>query len=114
MFLFFSHSFSRPLSFHSSSLPTFCHSLIQVSTQGWLMATTAATPMATTSTANDRPPPQLISFPLNVLTLQDVILDSPVFRSNLEQVAEQSDLFEKWLEGFVRGLKQLLDSLSSM
>jgi hypothetical protein len=78
------------------------------------MATTAATPMATSSLPNDRPPPQLISFPLNVLTLQDVILDSPIFRSNLDQVAEQSDLFEKWLEGFVRGLKQLLDSLSSM
>ncbi|KAI8332136.1 hypothetical protein BC941DRAFT_474549 [Chlamydoabsidia padenii] len=65
-----------------------------------------------TTTKNDQPPPQLISFPPNVLTLQDVILDSPAFRSNLEQVAEQSDHFERWLEGFVRGLKQFLDSLS--
>ncbi|ORZ16542.1 hypothetical protein BCR42DRAFT_37851 [Absidia repens] len=56
--------------------------------------------------------PTLISSPLNILTLQDVILDSPIFRSNVEQVADQADLFEKWLDGFVRVLKSYVDSLS--
>ncbi|KAI8343352.1 hypothetical protein BC941DRAFT_388418 [Chlamydoabsidia padenii] len=65
-----------------------------------------------TTTRNERPPPTLISYPIDILTLQDVILDSPAFRSNIEQVAEQADLFEKWLEGFVRVLKHYIDSLS--
>lgn len=108
---------SLPNHFHCHLLLFFInpfHSLIQTGISGRSMATTVATPMANTRIKNDRPLPHLISFPLNALTLQDVILDSPVFRSNLEQVAEQSDLFEKWLESFVRSLKQLLDSLSSM
>lgn len=66
-----------------------------------------------TTTQIERPPPTLVSYPINILTLQDVILDSPAFRSNVDQVAEQADLFEKWLEGFVRVLKQYIDSLSS-
>jgi hypothetical protein len=66
-----------------------------------------------TTTQPEGPPPILVSHPINLLTLQDVILDSPAFRSNIDQVAEQADLFEKWLEGFVRVLKQYIDSLSS-
>jgi hypothetical protein len=66
-----------------------------------------------TTTQPEGPPPTLVSHPINLLTLQDVILDSPAYRSNIDQVAEQADLFEKWLEGFVRVLKQYIDSLSS-
>ncbi|ORZ22496.1 hypothetical protein BCR42DRAFT_345381 [Absidia repens] len=65
-----------------------------------------------TTIHNERFLPSLISYPMNILTVQDVILDSPAFRSHIEQVADQSERFEKWLDNFVRAFKSYLDSLS--
>ncbi|CAO3594773.1 unnamed protein product [Absidia cylindrospora] len=65
-----------------------------------------------TAIHNEQFPPTLISYPMNILTVQDVILDSPAFRSHIEQVADQSECFEKWLDSFVRTFKLYLDSLS--
>ncbi|KAI9322134.1 hypothetical protein BX666DRAFT_577133 [Dichotomocladium elegans] len=53
----------------------------------------------------------LVSSPTNVWTLHDVILDSPVWKSNLAHLEEQIDHFEKWVEGFTRALKQFVDAV---
>ncbi|KAI8082929.1 uncharacterized protein BX664DRAFT_186199 [Halteromyces radiatus] len=65
-----------------------------------------------TSIITNRPP--LISYPTHILTLQDVIVDSPVFRSNVQHLEDQVDLFEKWLEGFIRVLKSYIDALTKV
>ena len=38
----------------------------------------------------------LVSFPPNLWTIQDVLIDSPVWKSNILHLEEQNDHFEKW------------------
>ncbi|KAG2233388.1 hypothetical protein INT48_000391 [Thamnidium elegans] len=53
----------------------------------------------------------LISSPTNILTIQDVVLDSPVWRANVLHLEDQIDQFEKWIDGFIRALKNYIDAL---
>ncbi|KAI8342234.1 hypothetical protein BD560DRAFT_359388 [Blakeslea trispora] len=55
--------------------------------------------------------PSLVSSSTNTLTIQDVVLDSPVWRSNLLHLQDQVDLFEKWVEGFMKALKSYIESI---
>ncbi|KAF1805942.1 hypothetical protein FB192DRAFT_1365244 [Mucor lusitanicus] len=55
--------------------------------------------------------PFLVSSPTNILTLQDVILDSPVWRANVLHLEEQIDQFEKWIDGFTRALKSYIEAI---
>lgn len=57
--------------------------------------------------------PFLVSSPTNILTLQDVILDSPVWRANVLHLEEQIDQFEKWIDGFTRALKSYIEAIHS-
>ncbi|KAL9552880.1 hypothetical protein MBANPS3_003554 [Mucor bainieri] len=56
--------------------------------------------------------PFLVSSPTNILTLQDVILDSPVWRANVLHLDEQIDQFEKWIDGFTRALKNYIEAIN--
>ncbi|GAN05638.1 hypothetical protein MAM1_0097d05110 [Mucor ambiguus] len=56
--------------------------------------------------------PLLVSSPTNILTLQDVILDSPVWRANVLHLEEQIDQFEKWIDGFTRALKNYIEAIN--
>ncbi|KAK4513061.1 Glutaredoxin [Mucor velutinosus] len=56
--------------------------------------------------------PFLVSSPTNLLTLQDVILDSPVWRANVLHLEEQIDQFEKWIDGFTRALKNYIEAIN--
>ncbi|KAI8997434.1 hypothetical protein BDB01DRAFT_38100 [Pilobolus umbonatus] len=51
----------------------------------------------------------LIASPTNILTIHDVILDSPVWRANLLHLEDQIEHFEKWIDGFLRALKGYID-----
>ncbi|KAI9491484.1 hypothetical protein BDB00DRAFT_483753 [Zychaea mexicana] len=53
----------------------------------------------------------LVSLPTNVWTIHDVIVDSPVWKSNILHLEEQIDHFEKWVEGFMKALKQYIDAV---
>ncbi|KAI9265211.1 hypothetical protein BDA99DRAFT_604465 [Phascolomyces articulosus] len=53
----------------------------------------------------------LISFPTNIWTIHDVIIDTPVWKSNILHLEEQIDHFEKWVEGFMKALKQYIDAV---
>ncbi|KAI8141299.1 hypothetical protein BJV82DRAFT_670923 [Fennellomyces sp. T-0311] len=53
----------------------------------------------------------LVSLPTNAWSIQDVILDSPVWKSNILHLEEQIDHFEKWVEGFMKSLKQYVDAV---
>ncbi|KAG0186221.1 SNF1-interacting protein [Apophysomyces sp. BC1034] len=53
--------------------------------------------------------PCLVSSPTNTLTLQDVVLDSPVWRANIQHLEEQVDHFEKWVDSLTRSLRQYID-----
>jgi hypothetical protein len=55
----------------------------------------------------------LVSSPTNILTLQDVILDSPVWRANVLHLEDQIDQFEKWIDGFIRALKSYIEATIS-
>jgi hypothetical protein len=55
----------------------------------------------------------LISSPTNILTVQDVILDSPVWRANVLHLEDQIDHFEKWIDGFIRALKNYIEATIS-
>ncbi|KAI8367898.1 hypothetical protein EDC96DRAFT_421536, partial [Choanephora cucurbitarum] len=55
----------------------------------------------------------LVSSSTNTLTIQDVVLDSPVWRSNLLHLQDQVDLFEKWVEGFMKALRSYIESIVS-
>ena len=55
----------------------------------------------------------LISFPTNLWTIQDVLIDSPVWKSNILHLEEQIDHFEKWVEGLMKSLKQYIDAVIS-
>ena len=57
--------------------------------------------------------PTLVSSPTNIWTLHDVILDSPVWKSNIIHLEEQIDQFEKWVDGFTKALKQFIDAVIS-
>ncbi|KAI9253703.1 hypothetical protein EDC94DRAFT_262529 [Helicostylum pulchrum] len=52
----------------------------------------------------------LVSSPTNILTIQDVVLDSPVWRANVLHLEDQIDQFEKWIDGFIRALKNYIDA----
>ncbi|KAI8069220.1 hypothetical protein BC940DRAFT_298190 [Gongronella butleri] len=58
--------------------------------------------------------PYIVSCPTKLLTLQDIVLDTPVWRANVIHVEDQIDTFEKWLDGFVRTLRSYLDALSKV
>lgn len=55
----------------------------------------------------------LVSSPTNILTIQDVVLDSPVWRANVLHLEDQIDQFEKWIDGFIRALKNYIDAFIS-
>jgi hypothetical protein len=55
----------------------------------------------------------LVSYATQVLTIQDVLTDSPVWRANLIHIEDQMDQFEKWMEGFLRALKSYIDAIKS-
>lgn len=57
--------------------------------------------------------PTLVSSPTNIWTIHDVILDSPVWKSNIIHLEEQIDQFEKWVDGFTKALKQFIDAVIS-
>lgn len=57
--------------------------------------------------------PLLVSSPTNILTIQDVVLDSPVWRANVLHLEDQIDQFEKWIDGFIRALKNYIEALIS-
>lgn len=57
--------------------------------------------------------PLLVSSPTNILTIQDVVLDSPVWRANVSHLEDQIDQFEKWIDGFIRALKNYIEALTS-
>lgn len=54
--------------------------------------------------------PFLVSSSTNILTIQDVVLDSPVWRANVLHLEDQIDQFEKWIDGFIRSLKSYIDA----
>jgi hypothetical protein len=54
-----------------------------------------------------------VSSPTNILTIQDVVLDSPVWRANVLHLEEQIDQFEKWIDGFIRALKNYIEATNS-
>ncbi|ORX60370.1 hypothetical protein DM01DRAFT_1300121 [Hesseltinella vesiculosa] len=58
--------------------------------------------------------PYIVSCPTKLMTLQDIILDTPVWRANVIHVEEQIDAFEKWLDTFVRTLRYYLEALSKV
>lgn len=58
--------------------------------------------------------PFLISLPTNILTIQDVVLDSPVWRANVLHLEDQIDQFEKWINDFIRALKNYIEAIHSM
>jgi hypothetical protein len=55
----------------------------------------------------------LVSTALNLLTIQDVLLDSPTWRAYISHKLDQTDQFEKWIDGFLRALKTYIDSCKS-
>lgn len=55
----------------------------------------------------------LYSLPTNTFTIQDVILDTPVWRSNVIHLEEQIEHFEKWIDGFIRALKSYIEVINS-
>lgn len=57
--------------------------------------------------------PFLVSSSTNILTIQDVVLDSPVWRANVLHLEDQIDQFEKWIDGFIRSLKSYIDAFIS-
>lgn len=48
-----------------------------------------------------------------LLTLQDAINDSPVYRSSSLHFDEQLDLLEKWLDSLSKHMKQYTEKLNS-
>ncbi|KAI8643269.1 hypothetical protein BD408DRAFT_431652 [Parasitella parasitica] len=56
--------------------------------------------------------PSLVSSPTNILTIQDVVLDSPVWRANVLHLEEQIEQFEKWIDGFTRALKNYIEAIN--
>lgn len=55
----------------------------------------------------------LVSLPTQLITLQDIIVDSPVWRANAVLLEDQIDQYEKWLDGFIRALKSYIEAMSS-
>ncbi|KAI9019344.1 hypothetical protein CLU79DRAFT_758381 [Phycomyces nitens] len=55
--------------------------------------------------------PSLVASPTNTLTLQDVVLDSPVWRANVIHLEDQMEQFSKWIDRFIRMLKQYIESI---
>lgn len=55
----------------------------------------------------------LVSLPTHIFTLQDIVLDSPVWRTNMIHLEDQIDQYEKWLDGFIRYLKSYIESIIS-
>lgn len=55
----------------------------------------------------------LVSSPPNILTIRDVVLDSPVWRANVLHLEDQIDQFEKWIDGFIRALKSYIEATIS-
>lgn len=55
----------------------------------------------------------LLAYPTNTFTIQDVILDSPVWRANVIHLEEQIDQFEKWIDSFIRALKSYIEAINS-
>ncbi|KAG0743102.1 hypothetical protein G6F62_005737 [Rhizopus arrhizus] len=53
----------------------------------------------------------LVSLPTHIFTLQDIVLDSPVWRTNMIHLEDQIDQYEKWLDGFIRYLKSYIESM---
>ncbi|KAI7905361.1 uncharacterized protein BX663DRAFT_499465 [Cokeromyces recurvatus] len=51
------------------------------------------------------------SFPTQVLTVQDILLDSPVWRITKSQLEDQLDAFERWADDFIPALKNYIDSI---
>ncbi|KAI8053146.1 uncharacterized protein B0P05DRAFT_433831, partial [Gilbertella persicaria] len=55
----------------------------------------------------------LVSSSTNILTIQDVVLDSPVWRANVLHLQDQIDIFEKWIDGFIKALKSYIETMIS-
>ncbi|KAL0075818.1 hypothetical protein J3Q64DRAFT_1370407 [Phycomyces blakesleeanus] len=55
--------------------------------------------------------PSLVASPTNTLTLQDVVLDSPVWRANVIHLEDQMEQFSKWIDRFIRMIKQYIESI---
>ncbi|CAO3668979.1 unnamed protein product [Rhizopus stolonifer] len=55
----------------------------------------------------------LVSLPTQLITLQDIIVDSPVWRANAILLEDQIDQYEKWLDGFIRALKSYIEAMST-
>ncbi|KAI9468461.1 MAG: hypothetical protein EXX96DRAFT_513009 [Benjaminiella poitrasii] len=58
---------------------------------------------------NDTIIPHLGTCPTRILTIQDVLLDTPVWRTNKIRLEDQLDSFEKWTDGFIPALKNYID-----
>jgi hypothetical protein len=48
-----------------------------------------------------------------MLTIQDAVLDSPIFRANVTHIEDQVDQIQLWLEGLTKQLRLYLDELNS-
>ncbi|KAI7865519.1 hypothetical protein BDF14DRAFT_1883469 [Spinellus fusiger] len=55
--------------------------------------------------------PTLICLPTNVITLHDVVLDSPLWRANVIHVEDQIDQFAKWIDKFTSMIKQYIEAM---
>jgi hypothetical protein len=55
----------------------------------------------------------LISASASMLTIQDAVLDSPIFRANITHIEDQVDHIQLWLEGLTKQLRLYLDELNS-
>ncbi|KAI9253585.1 hypothetical protein BY458DRAFT_462474 [Sporodiniella umbellata] len=54
----------------------------------------------------------LISLPTKVITLYDIVSDSPAWRANAILMEEQIDQYEKWIDCFTKSLKSYLDNIA--
>jgi hypothetical protein len=55
----------------------------------------------------------LISASASMLTIQDAVLDSPIYRANIAHIEDQVDQIQLWLEGLTKQLRLYLDELNS-
>jgi hypothetical protein len=49
----------------------------------------------------------------SLITLNDAITDSPVYRANVHHFDEQLDLLEKWLDALSKHLKLYCERMNS-
>jgi hypothetical protein len=55
----------------------------------------------------------LISASASMLTIQDAVLDSPIYRANVAHIEDQVDQIQLWLEGLTKQLRLYIDELNS-